>query len=66
MGLYLLNDQAQLFVPSAKDGASLRVVHNSADAPAVDIVANNQFASPWLKFKIPRLHQLSHRTCGYL
>lgn len=49
IGLYLLNDQAQLFVPSANDGASLRVVHNSADAPAVDIVVNNQFASPLVK-----------------
>ncbi|RZA03105.1 MAG: DUF4397 domain-containing protein [Moraxellaceae bacterium] len=36
-------------MPSASDGASLRVVHNSADAPAVDVVANNQFASPLIK-----------------
>lgn len=49
IGLLLLNDKSQTFLPSANDGASLRVVHNSADAPAVDIIANNQFASPLVK-----------------
>ncbi|MEY4589366.1 MAG: hypothetical protein RL497_1442, partial [Pseudomonadota bacterium] len=49
IGLLLLNDQARLFLPSQSDGASVRVVHNSADAPAVDIVANNQFAAPLVK-----------------
>lgn len=31
---------------SVDDGADLRVVHNSADAPAVDIIVNNNFEAP--------------------
>lgn len=49
IGLLLMNDKTRLFLPSKSDGASVRVVHNSADAPAVDIVANNHFAAPLVK-----------------
>lgn len=36
-------------VPSADTPAALRVVHASPDAPAVDVVANNNFAAPLVR-----------------
>jgi trimeric autotransporter adhesin len=47
--LLLANDKTQINLPSTTDGADLRVVHNSADAPAVDIVVNNDFDKPLVK-----------------
>lgn len=44
--LVAANDGAANIVYSSTDGSDLRVVHNSADAPAVDVVANDNFAMP--------------------
>ncbi len=44
--LVAANDDAAATLYSATDGADLRVVHNSADAPDVDIVVNDDFDAP--------------------
>ena len=40
------DDQAAELLYSQTDGADLRVIHNSADAPAVDVVVNDTFSAP--------------------
>ena len=46
ISLLILNNDTATVLNSAGDGADLRVVHNSANAPAVDIVVNDNFAAP--------------------
>lgn len=44
--LLLISGDTASRLSSVNDGAELRVVHNSADAPAVDIVVNDNYAAP--------------------
>lgn len=44
--LVAIDDAAAAQVFSSTDGADLRVVHNSADAPSVDVVVDNDFDAP--------------------
>lgn len=44
--LLIVSGDSASVASSIDDGAELRVVHNSADAPAVDVVVNDNFEAP--------------------